>query len=98
MAAPSKNLVQTTLFGSRCKTHEKKNFYCKPTNNYEIFSNETANEMDGNASRADIKLEIDRRWKTEKKTFLPNKLQTNVPTETSCAHTEKKVLTTVSKF
>lgn len=81
MAAPSKNLVQTTLFGSRCKTHEKKNFYCKPTNNYEIFSNETANEMDGNASRADIKLEIDRRWKTSYKQMYLLKLR---------VHTQRK--------
>jgi len=66
MAAPcQKRLVQTTLFGSR--THEKKDFYDNQKNNYEIFANEIANEMSGNASRADIKLEIDRRWKTEKK-------------------------------
>jgi hypothetical protein len=30
--------------------------------------------MSGNASRADVKHEIDRRWKTEKKTFLPGQL------------------------
>ena len=88
-----KRLVQTTLFGSRL--HEKKDFYDNPKNNYEIFANEIANEMSGNASRADVTLEIDRRWKTEKKIILPDKL---VPTETSCSHTEKKVLTTVSKF
>jgi hypothetical protein len=34
-------------------------------NNYKIFANEIANEMSGNASRADVKHEIDRRWKTE---------------------------------
>ena len=28
---------------------------------YEIFVNEIANEISGNASRADVKLEIDRR-------------------------------------
>ena len=62
-------------------------FYDNPNNNYEIFANEIANEKSGNASRTDVKLEIDRRWKTEKKTFFPDKL---VPTETSCWHTEKK--------
>jgi hypothetical protein len=55
-------------------------------NNYKIFANEIANEMSGNASRADVKHEIDRRWKTEKKIFLLDKL---VPTETFCSHTEK---------
>jgi hypothetical protein len=69
--------VQTTLFGSR--THEKKDFYDNPKNNYEIFANKIANEMSGNASRADIKLEIDRRWKTEKKTFLPDNSHLYVP-------------------
>jgi hypothetical protein len=72
--------VQTTLFGSR--THEKKDFYDNPKNNYKIFANEIDNEMSGNASRADVKHEIDRRWKT----FLLDKL---VPTETFCSHTEK---------
>ena len=47
-----KRLVQTTLFGSRI--HEKKDFYDNPKNNYEIFANEIANEMSGNASRADV--------------------------------------------
>jgi hypothetical protein len=55
-------------------------------NNYKIFANEIANEMSGNASRADVKHEIDRRWKTEKKNILLDKL---VPTETFCSHTEK---------
>ena len=67
MAAPckkvKKRIVQTTLLGSR--THEKKDFYDNPKNNYEIFANKIANEMSGNASRADVKHEIDRRWKTE---------------------------------
>lgn len=88
MAAPckkvKKRIVQTTLLGSR--THEKKDFYDNPKNKYEIFANEIANEMSGNASRADVKHEIDRRWKTEKKIFLLDKL---VPTETFCSHTEK---------
>ena len=77
--------MQTTLFGSR--THEKKDFYDNPKNNYKIFANEIANDKSGNASRADVKHEIDRRWKTEKKTFLPDKL---VPTEICCSHRENK--------
>jgi hypothetical protein len=48
--------VQTTLFGSRI--HEKKDFYDNPKNNYEIFANEIANEMSGNASRADVNLRL----------------------------------------
>ena len=51
-----KRLVQTTLFGSR--THEKKDFCDNPKNNYEIFANEIANEMSGNASRADVNLRL----------------------------------------
>jgi hypothetical protein len=53
------------------RAHEKKDFYDNPKNNYEIFAKEIANEMSGNASRADVKFEIDRRWKTEKKHFCP---------------------------
>jgi hypothetical protein len=66
--------VQTTLVCSR--THEKKDFYDNPKNKYEIFVNEIANEMSGNASRADVTLEIDRRWKTEKKIIFAQQIST----------------------
>ena len=83
-----KRLVQTTLFGSR--THEKKDFYDNPKNNYEIFANEIANEMSGNASRADVNLRLIDDGKQRKKHFCPTSLYKNVPTETSCSHREKR--------